>query len=115
MVFNRRPHDRHHPGESRMTKTLLDLTAQGDVGTMTDESKLGSVKLMSSQQLYDVWEKKTWVSHTIDLTNNKEDWAGFTEEERSNMAWNLSSFFVGEERVTTQFTGLVAAYEDQSE
>ncbi len=31
------------------------------------------------------------------------------------MAWNLSSFFVGEERVTTQFTGLVAAYEDQSE
>ena len=31
------------------------------------------------------------------------------------MAWNLSSFFVGEERVTTQFSGLVCAYESQSE
>ena len=98
-----------------MTKTLLDLTAQGDVGTITDESKLASVQLMNPQQLYELWEKQNWVSQTIDLTKDKEDWAGFTDEERSNMAWNLSSFFVGEERVTTQFTGLVAAYEDQSE
>jgi ribonucleoside-diphosphate reductase beta chain len=70
---------------------------------------------MGPQKLYELWEKQNWVSQTIDLTKDKEDWAGFTEEERSNMAWNLSSFFVGEERVTTQFTGLVAAYEDQSE
>ena len=98
-----------------MTKTLLDLTQQGDVGTITDESKLSSVVLMDPQQLYELWEKQNWVSQTIDLTKDKADWAGFTEEERSNMAWNLSSFFVGEERVTTQFTGLVAAYEDQSE
>ena len=34
---------------------------------------------------------------------------------RSRLAWNLSSFFVGEERVTTQFSGLVMAYESQSE
>src|SRR6478752_10522756 len=98
-----------------MTKTLLDLTQQGDVGTITDESKLASVQLMDPQKLYELWEKQNWVSQTIDLTKDKEDWAAFTEEERSNMAWNLSSFFVGEERVTTQFTGLVAAYEDQSE
>ena len=98
-----------------MTTTMLDLTQQGDVGTITDESKLASVRLMDPQQLYELWEKQNWVSQTIDFTQDKEDWAGFTEEERSNMAWNLSSFFVGEERVTTQFTGLVAAYEDQSE
>jgi ribonucleoside-diphosphate reductase beta chain len=98
-----------------MTKTLLDLTQQGDVGTITDESKLSSVVLMDPQKLYELWEKQNWVSQTIDLSKDKDDWAGFTEEERSNMAWNLSSFFVGEERVTTQFTGLVAAYEDQSE
>src|SRR5919199_791834 len=29
--------------------------------------------------------------------------------------WGLSSFFIGEERVTTQFSGLVMAYEDESE
>jgi ribonucleoside-diphosphate reductase beta chain len=36
-------------------------------------------------------------------------------ELRGRLAWNLSSFFVGEERVTTQFSGLVMAYESQSE
>ena len=36
-------------------------------------------------------------------------------ELRAQMSWNLSSFFVGEERVTTQFSGLVMAYESQSE
>jgi ribonucleoside-diphosphate reductase beta chain len=95
--------------------TLLDLTSQGDVGTMTDESKLASVVLMDPQQLYELWERQNWQSQIIDFTKDKEDWQGLSEEDRKQVAWNLSSFFVGEERVTTQFTGLVAAYESQSE
>src|SRR5712692_8835534 len=98
-----------------MTKTFLDLTQQGDVGTITDESKLASVQLMDPQKLYELWEKQNWVSQTIDLTKDKEDWAGFTEEERSNMAWNLSSFFVGEERAASQPILLVGTYADQRE
>ena len=95
--------------------TLLDLTQQGDVGTITDESKLSQVKLMDPQQLYEAWERQPWSAHAIDLEQDKRDWAGFTEEHRRHLSWNLSSFFIGEERVTTQFTGLVRAYEDQSE
>jgi ribonucleoside-diphosphate reductase beta chain len=95
--------------------TLLELTSQGDVGTMTDESKLASVVLMDPQQLYELWERQNWQSQVIDFTKDKEDWKGLSEEDRKQVAWNLSSFFVGEERVTTQFTGLVAAYESQSE
>jgi len=95
--------------------TLLELTSQGDVGTMTDESKLSSVKLMDPQQLYELWERQNWQAHAIDLSRDVADWAGLTEEERGHLAWNLSSFFIGEERVTTQFSGLVRAYEDQSE
>ena len=94
---------------------LLDLTSQGDVGTMTDESKLPNVQLMSPQQLYELWERQQWTSHTIDFGKDREDWAALPEAEKQNLAWNLSSFFVGEERVTTQFTGLVAAYECQGE
>jgi ribonucleoside-diphosphate reductase beta chain len=94
---------------------LLDLTSQGDVGTITDESKLPSVKLMTPQQLYELWERQNWRSQDISFEKDKADWAAFSEEERENVAWNLSSFFVGEERVTTQFSGLVCAYEDQSE
>ena len=48
--------------------TLLELTSQGDVGTMTDESQLSSFKLMEPQQLYELWERQNWQSHTIDFT-----------------------------------------------
>ncbi len=95
--------------------TLLELTSQGDVGTMTDESQLSKVKLMDPQQLYQLWERQPWSAHAIDLEKDKRDWASFDDEMRSHLSWNLSSFFIGEERVTTQFSGLVRAYENQAE
>src|SRR5215212_1282508 len=95
--------------------TLLQLTSQGDVGTLRDESKLSQVKLMDPQQLYELWERQNWVSQAIDFTRDKEDWARIGDEMRGDIIWGLSSFFVGEERVTTQFSGLVMAYESQEE
>src|SRR5689334_21407904 len=80
IVFNRPPTEKT-TGGPLMATTLLDLTQQGDVATITDESKLASVQLMTPQQLYELWEKQNWVSQTIDFTKDKEDWAGFTDEE----------------------------------
>jgi ribonucleoside-diphosphate reductase beta chain len=95
--------------------SLLDLTSQGDVGTISDESKLSQIKLQDPQQLYELWERQPWQAHAIDMSKDREDWARIGDEERTRLSWNLSSFFVGEERVTTQFSGLVMAYESQSE
>jgi len=96
--------------------TLLELTSQGDVGTMTDESKLKNVKLMNPQQLYELWERQPWSAHAIDLERDKEAWAStVTQEEKEQLAYNLSAFFIGEERVATQFSGLVRSYDDVSE
>jgi len=95
--------------------SLLDLTSQGDVGTIADESKLSQVELMDPQALYELWERQQWQSHTIDFATDRRDWEAMDAETRDRLAWNLSSFFVGEERVTTQFSGLVMAYESQSE
>ena len=95
--------------------TLLDLTSQGDVATISDESKLDKIELMDPQQLYRLWEKQNWVSHEIDFSRDREDWKNLEGEMRGDIIWGLSSFFVGEERVTTQFSGLVMAYENQSE
>ncbi len=95
--------------------SLLDLTSQGDVGTISDESQLSSVTLMTPQQLYELWERQHWQSHTIDLTQDIRDWQAMDDDLRGRLAWNLSSFFVGEERVTTQFSGLVMSYESQGE
>jgi ribonucleoside-diphosphate reductase beta chain len=96
--------------------SLLDLTSQGDVGTIADESKLSSsITLMTPQQLYELWERQSWASHTIDFEQDRLDWQALDADLRSRLAWNLSGFFIGEERVTTQFSGLVMAYESQSE
>jgi ribonucleoside-diphosphate reductase beta chain len=98
-----------------MATTLLDLTQQGDVATITDESKLSSVTLMTPQQLYELWEHQNWISHEIDLTQDRKDWEALPDQDREEILWGLSSFFVGEERVATQFSGLVMAYDDQEE
>src|SRR3978361_723695 len=94
---------------------LLDLTSQGDVATISDESKLSQVVLMTPQQLYELWERQPWQTHTIDFTQDREDWANLSDEDKHHIVWFLSSFFIGEERVATQFNGLVGAYETQSE
>jgi ribonucleoside-diphosphate reductase beta chain len=96
--------------------SLLDLTAQGDVATISDDAYLNrTLKLMGPQQLYELWERQQWQSQAIDLERDKEHWAALPDEEKDEHLWGLSSFFVGEERVTTQFSGLVMAYEDEQE
>ena len=96
--------------------TLLELTSQGDVGTMSDESKLSNVKLMTPQQLYELWERQPWSAHAIELEADKQEWdTTVTQEEKDQLAYNLSAFFIGEERVATQFSGLVRSYDDVSE
>jgi ribonucleoside-diphosphate reductase beta chain len=95
--------------------TLLDLTSQGDVGTVSDESRLAGIKLMPPQELYKLWERQHWSAHAIDFSRDKRDWEQLEDDVRGDVVWGLSSFFVGEERVTTQFSGLVMAYDDQAE
>jgi len=82
---------------------------------MDDSSIRSDLKLMEPQQLYTLWERQQWQSQAIDLERDKEDWSNFSEQEQADILWGLSSFFIGEERVTTQFSGLVMAYEDEQE
>jgi ribonucleoside-diphosphate reductase beta chain len=96
--------------------SLLDQSQQGDVATISDDAYLNrTLKLMDPQQLYGLWERQQWQSQTIDLERDRDDWARFSDEEKDEILWVMSSFFVGEERVTTQFSGLVMAYEDEQE
>lgn len=95
--------------------SLLDLTVQGDVATISDESKLAQVKLMTPLELYRLWERQSWASHQIDLKPDRRDWESLSDYEREQMMYGLSAFFVGEERVTSHFSGLVLAAEDKHE
>jgi len=98
-----------------MASTLLDLTQQGDPGTLATEEQARKIQLLEPQQLYELWEKQNWISHEIDFSRDVEHWRGLSDEERDWAMWSLASFFIGEERVTTQFSGLVMAYEDEQE
>lgn len=98
--------------------SLLDLTVQGDVATISDESQLdrgAQIKLMTPLELYRLWERQNWASSAIDFTQDRLDWEAMDTDERESMLWGLSAFFVGEERVTSQFSGLVMAAEDKHE
>ena len=96
--------------------SLLDLSQQGDVATIADDAYLKrTLQLMGPQQLYELWERQQWQSQAIALERDRQDWAGMSDEAKDQILWGLSSFFVGEERVTTQFSGLVMAYEDEQE
>jgi ribonucleoside-diphosphate reductase beta chain len=98
-----------------MADSLLDLTQQGDPGTLGSEQQARELKLLGPQELYELWERQNWASQEIDFGADRDHWANLSDEEREWAVWLLSSFFVGEERVTTQFSGLVMAYEDERE
>jgi ribonucleoside-diphosphate reductase beta chain len=98
-----------------MTVTLDQLALQGDPGTLKTEDQASKLKLLNPQQLYLLWERQHWLSQEIDFTQDRKDWAAMSGEERNQFMWGLSAFFVGEERVTTQFSGLVMAYADEQE
>jgi ribonucleoside-diphosphate reductase beta chain len=71
--------------------------------------------LRSPQQLYEDWEHAHWAAQDIDLRDDRSDWAALEERERDLLYWVLSSLMVAEERISTQFCGLVLAQDDEEE
>jgi ribonucleoside-diphosphate reductase beta chain len=71
--------------------------------------------LKDPEQLYLDWEHAHWASQDIDLTRDPADWAGLEERERDLLYFAVSSLMVAEERISTQFVGLVLAQDDEEE
>jgi ribonucleoside-diphosphate reductase beta chain len=71
--------------------------------------------LFSPQDLFLAWEREPWSSQEIDLDQDERSWAEMGPAERDAVLWALSSLIVAEERITTQFTGLVLAADDEEE
>jgi len=59
----------------------------------------------SYPKLFSRWESQQWSSESFDFSEDARQWAdagSFTEEQRGFIQWSMSSFFLGEERVTTE-------------
>ena len=78
-------------------------------------SSPATVALKDPEQLYLDWENAHWASQDIDLSRDPDDWAGLDEDVRGLMYFALSSLMVAEERISTQFVGLVLAQDDEEE
>jgi ribonucleoside-diphosphate reductase beta chain len=73
------------------------------------------VHLHDPQALYQRWEAAQWNPFEIDLTTDREQWRAMAGEDRDLVFWALSSLMVAEERITTQFAGLVMASDSEEE
>jgi ribonucleoside-diphosphate reductase beta chain len=74
-----------------------------------------AVNLKDPQQLYLDWEHAHWAAQDVDLSRDPADWAGLEDGERELLYFVLSSLIVAEERISTQFCGLVLAQDDEEE
>jgi len=73
------------------------------------------IQLNDPQTLYRRWEDSQWNPFTIDLSEDKEQWAALGDQQRELVFFVLSSLMLAEERITTKFSGLVAAYGSEEE
>jgi ribonucleoside-diphosphate reductase beta chain len=74
-----------------------------------------AARLKDPQGLYDDWEHAHWAAQDVDLSRDGSDWEGLDSGERDLLFWALGSLMVAEERISTQFCGLVLAQDDEEE
>lgn len=76
---------------------------------------MSDIQLHDPQTLYRRWEESQWSPFDIDLSPDREQWPRMEEAQRDIVYFVLSSLMVAEERITTKFTGLVAAHGSEEE
>ena len=74
-----------------------------------------TVNLKDPQRLYEDWERAHWAAQDVVLSADAAEWPGLPDNERDLLYWVLSSLMVAEERISTQFCGLVLAQDDEEE
>jgi ribonucleoside-diphosphate reductase beta chain len=73
------------------------------------------IQLNDPQVLYRRWEDAQWSPFEVDLSADIEQWPQIDAAIREVIYFALSSLMVAEERITTKFTGLVAAHGSEEE
>src|SRR4051795_6714686 len=91
----------------------LDFRATSDPALLESADR-GEVNLLTYRQLYELWERQHWAVQDIDFTQDRIDWhERIPPEERVARMSGLSSFFVGEQRVTSELGPLMRAVPDE--
>jgi ribonucleoside-diphosphate reductase beta chain len=76
---------------------------------LQESADRGETQLLDYRELYLLWERQQWRTQDIDFTKDRDDWWGFPEEERFRRMYGLSSFFIGEQKVTDELGPMIKA------
>ena len=76
---------------------------------LQESADRGEMRLLTYRQLYELWERQQWRTQDIDFSKDREDWEGFPEDERIQRMYGLSSFFIGEQKVTDELGPMIKA------
>jgi ribonucleoside-diphosphate reductase beta chain len=87
-----------------------DFQATADPALIEAADSTADVKLLSYRELYLLWERQQWQTQELDFSRDREDWnERFSEEERFQRMYGLSSFFVGEQKVAEELGPIMRA------
>jgi ribonucleoside-diphosphate reductase beta chain len=82
---------------------------QGDPGHIGETAARGADGLLDYQQLYALWERQQWAVHELDFSEDQKHWLASPTEAQANTLWSLGSFYVAEERVTSDLAPFLMA------
>jgi len=86
-----------------------DFQATSDPA-LNEASDRGEVNLLGYDELYRLWERQQWRTQDLDFTQDRIDWhERIPPEERFQRMYGLSSFFIGEQRVTEELGPMMRA------
>jgi len=80
---------------------------------LQESADRAKTELLTYRELYELWERQQWRTQDIDFGQDRADWRGFPEEERFQRMYGLSSFFIGEQKVTDELGPIIAAVPTQ--
>lgn len=81
----------------------LELLLSPDIDELLEGIDRSTEAAPSYRRLYSRWESQQWSTEQFDLSEDARQWREETDEQaREYTLWSMSSFFCGEERVTTE-------------
>jgi ribonucleoside-diphosphate reductase beta chain len=88
---------------------LADFFAETADPALLESADRGQTELLDYRSLYELWERQQWLTQELDFSVDREHWRGFPDEERFQRMYGLSSFFIGEQKVTEELGPMMRA------
>ena len=88
---------------------LADFFAETADPALLESADRGQTELLDYRALYELWERQQWLTQELDFSVDREHWRGFPDEERFQRMYGLSSFFIGEQKVTEELGPMMRA------